>query len=145
MSLPAKSVIAGSGRLAIRKSRSIPLGPRRARLITDNQFAFINADRHVIEHMCERPWLAAAFDAGFSNVSNFNRRFGTARPMTPKEFRNYYLKHGRTPELDHTDLTKRSPSLDRAEQRTVRRASRRVIEPPESNCLLQRVERGSIT
>lgn len=74
----------------------------------------------------ERPISVIAIDAGFSNLSNFNRRFRAARRMTPKEFRNYYLKHGRTPELDHADLTKRPPSLDRAEQRTIRRTSERA-------------------
>ncbi len=56
---------------------------------------------------------AIATDAGFSNLSNFNRRFRAARRMTPKEFRRYYVKHGRMPELDKVDLTKRSPSLER--------------------------------
>ncbi len=67
----------------------------------------------------ERPISVIAIDAGFSNLSNFNRRFRAARQMTPKEFRSYYLKHGRMPELDHPDLTKRSPSLDGSKRRTV--------------------------
>ena len=61
----------------------------------------------------ERPISLIAAAAGFSNLSNFNRRFRTARQMTPKEFRQYYVKHGRMPELDKVDLTKRSPSLER--------------------------------
>ncbi len=61
----------------------------------------------------DRPISVIANDAGFSNLSNFNRRFRTARQMTPKEFRRHYVKHGRLPELDKVDLTKRSPSLER--------------------------------
>jgi transcriptional regulator GlxA family with amidase domain len=67
-----------------------------------------------------RPISIIASDAGFSNLSNFNRRFRTARHMTPKEFRRYYVKHGRMPDLDKVDLTKRSPSLERAKRRSVR-------------------------
>ena len=40
--------------------------------------------------------------------------------MTPKEFRSYYVKHGAMPELDHVDLTKRSPSLDGTKPRAMR-------------------------
>src|ERR1700691_3556498 len=61
----------------------------------------------------DRPISVIAADAGFSNLSNFNRRFRATRHMTPKEFRRYYLKHGRMPELDRVDLTKRPPSLER--------------------------------
>lgn len=59
-----------------------------------------------------RPISVVATDAGFSNLSNFNRRFRAARQMTPKEFRGYYLQHGRMPDLDKVDLTKRPPSLE---------------------------------
>ena len=62
----------------------------------------------------DRPVSMIATNAGFSNLSNFNRRFRAVRQMTPKEFRRYYLKHGRMPELDYQDLTKRSPSLEAA-------------------------------
>ena len=65
----------------------------------------------------DRPVSMIATDAGFSNLSNFNRRFRAVRQMTPKEFRRYYLKHGRMPEIDYQDLTKRSPSLERAKRR----------------------------
>jgi transcriptional regulator GlxA family with amidase domain len=61
----------------------------------------------------DRPISVIATDAGFSNLSNFNRRFRTARQMTPKEFRRHYVKHGRLPESDMVDLTQRSPSLER--------------------------------
>jgi AraC-like DNA-binding protein len=61
----------------------------------------------------DRPISLIAADAGFSNLSNFNRRFRAARQMTPKEFRRYYVKHGRMPELEKVDLRKRSPSLER--------------------------------
>jgi len=64
----------------------------------------------------DRPVSMIATDAGFSNLSNFNRRFRAVRQMTPKEFRRYYLKHGRMPELDYQDLTKRSPSLEGAKR-----------------------------
>jgi transcriptional regulator GlxA family with amidase domain len=68
----------------------------------------------------ERPISVIASDAGFSNLSNFNRRFRTARKMTPKHFRRYYAEHGRMPDLDEVDLTKRSPSLEKAKRRNGR-------------------------
>ncbi|MFL6447898.1 MAG: helix-turn-helix domain-containing protein [Bryobacteraceae bacterium] len=61
----------------------------------------------------DRPISVIASGAGFSNLSNFNRRFRSARGMSPKEFRRYYVQHGLTPELDKLDLTKRSPSLEK--------------------------------
>jgi AraC-like DNA-binding protein len=69
----------------------------------------------------ERPICVIATDAGFLNLSNFNRRFRAARKMTPKQFRQYYVKHGRMPELEKIDLTKRSPSLERDKLRTAAR------------------------
>ena len=69
----------------------------------------------------DRPISVIATDAGFSNLSNFNRRFRTARQMTPKEFRRHYVKHGRMPELDRVDLTKRSPSLEREKRPEAKR------------------------
>jgi AraC-like DNA-binding protein len=68
----------------------------------------------------DRPISVIAADAGFSNLSNFNRRFRTARHMTPKEFRRYYMEHGRMPDLDEVDLTKRPPSLEKATRRNAR-------------------------
>ncbi len=65
----------------------------------------------------DRPISVIATDAGFSNLSNFNRRFRAARQMAPKEFRRHYTRHGRLPELEIVDLTKRSPSLERAKRR----------------------------
>ena len=65
----------------------------------------------------DRPISVIASDAGFSNLSNFNRRFRSARQMTPKEFRRYYIENGRMAELDEIDLTKRSSSLERAKPR----------------------------
>jgi hypothetical protein len=38
--------------------------------------------------------------------------------MTPKEFRRYYIEHGRMPNSDKVDLTKRSPSLEREKRRS---------------------------
>lgn len=67
----------------------------------------------------ERPIGVIAIDAGFSNLSNFNRRFRAARNMTPKEFRRSYASHGRIPELDEVDLTIRSPSLEKPHQRNI--------------------------
>ena len=64
----------------------------------------------------DRPISVIAAEAGFSNLSNFNRQFRSARQMTPKEFRGYYVKHGRMAELDRVDLTKRSPSLERGKR-----------------------------
>ena len=40
-------------------------------------------------------WIAA--QAGFANLSNFNRRFLEARQMTPKAFRQFVLKYGKMP------------------------------------------------
>ena len=60
----------------------------------------------------DRPISVIASDAGFSNLSNFNRRFRAARKMTPKDFRRYYVEHGRMPDFEDVDLTKRSPSLE---------------------------------
>ncbi len=68
----------------------------------------------------DRPIGVIAADAGFSNLSNFNRRFRNARHMSPKEFRRHYVKHGRMPDLHEVDLTKRSPSLERAKPRNGR-------------------------
>ena len=61
----------------------------------------------------ELPVSAIALEAGFANLSNFNRRFREARNMTPKAFRQFVAKHGRVPELfPKADLTRRSPSLE---------------------------------
>ena len=68
----------------------------------------------------DRPISTIAADAGFANLSNFNRRFRIARHMSPNEFRRQYVKHGRMPDLDHVDLTRRSPSLETAKRRSVR-------------------------
>jgi AraC-like DNA-binding protein len=67
----------------------------------------------------DRPISVIAADAGFSNLSNFNRRFRTARHMTPKQFRRSYVQHGRIPEWDEVDLAKRSPSLEMVKRRKV--------------------------
>ncbi len=61
----------------------------------------------------DRPIGVIAAETGFSNLSNFNRRFRDARHRTPKEFRNFVAKYGRMPNLPpELDLTKRSPSLE---------------------------------
>jgi AraC-like DNA-binding protein len=65
----------------------------------------------------DRPVSVIAADAGFSNLSNFNRKFRTARQVSPREFRQYYIKHGSLPDLDQFELTRRSPSLERPERR----------------------------
>ena len=69
----------------------------------------------------DRPIGVIAADAGFSNLSNFNRQFRNARHMSPREFRQYYLKHGIMPDLGEFELTKRSPSLERPKRRKARR------------------------
>jgi AraC-like DNA-binding protein len=67
----------------------------------------------------ERPSVIAA-ETGFSNLSNFNRRFREARQMTPKEFRRFVVEHGRMPDSQpETDLTKRSPSLEHPTRRPI--------------------------
>ena len=68
----------------------------------------------------DQPISLIASDAGFFNLSNFNRRFRAARHMSPKQFRSYYAKHGRIPNLDEVDLRKRSPSLENAKGRSAR-------------------------
>jgi AraC-like DNA-binding protein len=68
----------------------------------------------------ERPISLIAAEAGFSNLSNFNRRFRAARQMSPKQFRSFYAKHGRMPDLDGVDLRKRSPSLEKTKTRSIR-------------------------
>jgi AraC-like DNA-binding protein len=65
----------------------------------------------------DRKVSAIAADAGFSNVSNFNRRFRAMRQMSPMDFRRLYTKHCGAPDPDEVDLTRRSPSLERTKQR----------------------------
>jgi AraC-like DNA-binding protein len=68
----------------------------------------------------ERPISVIASETGFSNLSNFNRRFRQARHMTPKEFRRFVVQHGRMPDSPpETDLTKRSPSLEHSARRAI--------------------------
>jgi AraC-like DNA-binding protein len=68
----------------------------------------------------ERPIGVIASETGFSNLSNFNRRFRQARQMTPKEFRRFVVEHRRMPDSDAgTDLTKRSPSLEHPARRPI--------------------------
>jgi AraC-like DNA-binding protein len=68
----------------------------------------------------ERPISVIASETGFSNLSNFNRRFREARHMTPKEFRRFVVEHGRMPDSQPgTDLTKRSPSLEHPIRRPI--------------------------
>jgi AraC-like DNA-binding protein len=68
----------------------------------------------------DRPITDIAADAGFSNLSNFNRRFRAVRHMSPREFRRFYRKHGSLPGPDDFELTKRSPSLERPKRRNAR-------------------------
>lgn len=73
----------------------------------------------------ELPISVIAAETGFSNLSNFNRRFLEARHMTPKEFRRFVAEHGRMPDSQpELDLKMRSPSL---EQRVKKPIS--VLEP----------------
>lgn len=67
----------------------------------------------------DRPISVVAAEAGFSNLSNFNRRFLAARHVTPRDFRQFVIEHGTMPVASTADLTKRSPSLDtRSDTRT---------------------------
>jgi AraC-like DNA-binding protein len=61
----------------------------------------------------DRPVSVIASEAGFSNLSNFNRRFLEARGMTPRDFRRFVLQNGRIPDSQpEVELNKRSPSLE---------------------------------
>jgi AraC-like DNA-binding protein len=61
----------------------------------------------------DSPISMIAAEAGFTNLANFNRRFRELRRMTPREFRGYYVKHGRMPTaMSEADLTKRPHSLE---------------------------------
>jgi AraC-like DNA-binding protein len=61
----------------------------------------------------DRPISVIASETGFSNLSNFNRRFLEARGMTPREFRRFVLQNGRMPDSQpDVELNKRSPSLE---------------------------------
>ena len=61
----------------------------------------------------DRPISVIASEAGFSNLSNFNRRFLEARGMTPREFRRFVVQYGRMPDSPpEGELTRRSPSLE---------------------------------
>jgi AraC-like DNA-binding protein len=78
----------------------------------------------------ERPISIIAAEAGFSNLANFNRQFRDVRQMTPKEFRRYFIDHGRIPDsFSNEDLTKRSPSLERRKRVDLppRLRSKRII------------------
>jgi len=61
----------------------------------------------------DRPISLIAADSGFSNLSNFNRRFRAVRQMSPKEFRRQYRGQRSLPDTGEFALTKRSPSLER--------------------------------
>ena len=75
----------------------------------------------------DRPISLIAAEAGFSNLSNFNRRFLETRHVTPRDFRRFVSKHGRMPDAHAAgDLTKRSPSLE------TRRNARLKGRPPVS-------------
>jgi len=65
----------------------------------------------------DRPVSAIAADAGFSNLSNFNRRFRTVWHMSPREFRRQFSKNGGGLAPDEFALTKRSPSLEGTQRR----------------------------
>jgi AraC-like DNA-binding protein len=79
----------------------------------------------------DRPIGVIATDAGFSNLTNFNRRFRTARHMSPREFRRYFMQHGSMPGLDEIELTKRPPSLESPKRAT------RIPRPSRDGVSLQ--------
>ena len=73
----------------------------------------------------DRPISTIAADAGFANLSNFNRLFRAVRKMSPKEFRRYYMENGSMPKPGDSELTQRSPSLDRTNRtRSLHRMTR---------------------
>jgi len=62
----------------------------------------------------ELPIRHVAEQAGFPNLSNFNRLFLKARGMTPKRFRTFVAAQRRIPGVqDSTDLAQRPSSLER--------------------------------
>jgi AraC-like DNA-binding protein len=66
----------------------------------------------------DRPISVIASETGFSNLSNFNRRFLEARGMTPRDFRRFVVKYGRMPDSPpEVELTRRSPSLEARRKR----------------------------
>ena len=69
----------------------------------------------------DRPISVIASEAGFSNLSNFNRRFLEARGRTPRDFRRFVVQNGRMPDSQpEVELNKRSSSLEtRANQLNV--------------------------
>jgi AraC-like DNA-binding protein len=61
----------------------------------------------------DRPISMIASEAGFSNLSNFNRRFLEARGMTPRDFRRFVVQNDCMPDSPpEVELNKRSPSLE---------------------------------
>jgi AraC-like DNA-binding protein len=67
----------------------------------------------------DRPISVIAAETGFSNLSNFNRRFRDARQMTPKAFRRFVVTYGQMPNpRPELDMNNRSPSLDMLTKRT---------------------------
>jgi AraC-like DNA-binding protein len=66
----------------------------------------------------DRPVSVIAADAGFSNLSNFNRRFRTVRHMSPKDFRRQYRNLSSMTDPDEFALTTRSPSLEGTKRRS---------------------------
>ena len=103
---------------------AVPLAtPQRAAPITQDESTQLNRILDLLHKRFAEP-LRVRDLCAVGNISerslhrsNFNRQFRTARRMTPKEFRRHYVKHGRMPELDKVDLTKRSPSLEREKRR----------------------------
>ena len=91
----------------------------------------------------DRPISVIASEAGFSNLSNFNRRFLEARGMTPREFRRFVVQYGRMPDSPpEVELTKRSPSLEtRAKRMSSETDSAHGSMPP---CLFVAGTRGGL-
>ncbi|NDJ12640.1 MAG: AraC family transcriptional regulator [Acidobacteriia bacterium] len=69
----------------------------------------------------DRPVGLIAADTGFSNLSNFNRRFRALRHVSPKEFRRLYSKGHVLPDLNEFALTRRSPSLEKPKKKPTAR------------------------
>ena len=80
----------------------------------------------------DRPISVIAADVGFSNLSNFNRRFRAVRHMTPKEFRRQYSKHTSLPALDEFSTYKALPVAGKNEGKKRRIPRARLL--PVNGC-----------
>jgi transcriptional regulator GlxA family with amidase domain len=79
----------------------------------------------------DRPISVIAAETGFSNLSNFNRRFRDAREMTPTEYRRFVAERGRMPDSQSgVNLASRSRSLELRAKRAITRPEFRIDQAP---------------